>query len=133
VFEPVLDPGLDECIQALYHQTMDERRVNGRPTGGSRSGRRLFTQLKEAGAQILAAGSSDWVVFPGQEDYSDDEAYFLHFMIDTMQVALAESPYLDPARFEWWVARRHEQIERGELSMMVHQLDFFGAPPPSSP
>ena len=128
-FEPVLDSGFDECIQELYHRTMDERRSNGRPTGGSRSGRRLFNLLRESGAQLLAAGSSDWVVFPGRDGYTADEAYFLHFLIDTVSGALAGNLDLDPARFDSWVSRRHEQIEQGELSLIVHQLDFFGKPP----
>jgi hypothetical protein len=110
----------------LYHRTMDERLVDGRPSGDSRSGRRLFTHLADAGAQILAAGASDWVVFAGQSGYPADEAYFLHFILDTLHQALHAHPNLDPARFAAWLAARHAQVERGELVYIAHQIDFVG-------
>jgi len=124
--EPLIDPALDELILALYHRTMDERLTDGKPSGDSHTGRHLFTQLKTAGAQILEAGSSDWVVFPGAQGYPQDEAYFLHFIVHTIHQALENHPELDPARFNAWVAERHAQIERQELVYIAHQLDFVG-------
>jgi hypothetical protein len=126
LLEPSLDPPLDDLIQALYHQTMDARTVGGRPCGDSRTGRRLFSHLSAAGAEILAAGSSDWVVFPTAGGYLRDEAYFLHFIVHTIQQALQGHPELDPDRFGRWAAERHSQIERGELVYIAHQLDFTG-------
>jgi SAM-dependent methyltransferase len=127
ILEPVLDPDLDRQIEVLYHGTMDRRRVQRRPAGDSRTGRRLFRALAAAGARVAAAGSSDWVVFPGPNGgYPGDEAYFLHFIIDTMRLALEEHPGLDPARFSHWIETRHLQIEAGQLIYLAHQLDFFG-------
>src|SRR3989337_2113681 len=113
--EPLIDPALDELILALYHRTMDERLTSGKLSGDSRTGRHLFSQLKAAGAHILEAGSSDWVVFPGAQGYPQDEAYFLYFIVHTLHQALEDHPELDPARFNAWVAERHAQIERQEL------------------
>lgn len=129
LFEPVLDPILDEKIQSLYHQTMDERLTAGRPSGDSRAGRRMFTHLKDCGADILDAGSSDWVVFAGSEGYPEDAEYFLHFLIDTVRSALEGQPELDAAELANWVAIRHAQIERGELVYIAHQLDIVGRRP----
>jgi SAM-dependent methyltransferase len=126
LLEPALDPDLDELIQSLYHRSMDERLVNGKPSGDSRSGRHLFGYLRAAGVEIIAAGASDWVVFPGLRGYPKDEAYFLHFIVHTIHQALAGHPELDRMRFERWVAERHAQIERGELMYIAHQLDFVG-------
>ena len=126
LLEPIIDPVLDEQIQNLYHRTMDERMVDGRSSGDSRTGRHLFGHLKAAGAEIIAAGASDWVVFPGSHGYPQDEAYFLHFIIHTIQQALAGHAELDAPRFERWVAARHAQIARGELVYIAHQLDFMG-------
>jgi hypothetical protein len=95
-------------------------------SGDSQSGRHLFHHLRQAGAQILAAGSSDWVVFAGEAGYPDDEAYFLHFIVETMRGALAGRAELDNGRFQDWIAQRHAQIEMGELVYIAHQLDFFG-------
>jgi SAM-dependent methyltransferase len=132
LFEPVIEEAMDEKIQALYHRTMDERRVNGKPSGDSRAGRRLFQHIRAAGGKILDAGSSDWVVFPGPNGYPADEAYFLHFIIQTIQDALNGHPELEPAEFTDWVAERHAQIKRRELIYIAHQLDFVGRVDPGT-
>lgn len=124
--EPPVDPELEAQIEVLYHQTMDERRVGGKPSGDSRTGRHLFHHLRRAGGQILAAGSSDWVVFADADGYPADEAYFLHFIIDTIGAALKGHPLLDSRRFSAWLAARHEQIARGELVYIAHQIDLVG-------
>lgn len=126
IFQPALDAALDAQIEQLYHRTMDERLTNGRPSGDSRSGRHLFRQLSQAGGKILAAGSSDWVVFAGDDGYPADEAYFLQFIIKTMQQALTGHPELDQARFKTWIQQRQSQIERNELVYIAHQIDFWG-------
>jgi hypothetical protein len=143
--EPQIDPIYDAMILALYHRSMDERLVDSQPSGDSRTGRHLFAQLRSAGAQVLAAGSSDWVVFANPakitaEDsarypagklagYPEDEAYFLHFIIHTIHLALVNHPELDAARFQAWVAERHAQVDRGELVYIAHQLDILGQKP----
>jgi SAM-dependent methyltransferase len=126
LFQPELDPPFEALIEAFYHRTMDERVVEGRPSGDSRTGRRLFRHLQQPGIELLAAGSSDWVVFAQHGRYPADEAYFLHFIIQTLCGALHGHPELDAGRFERWIAARHAQIERGELVYIAHQLDFFG-------
>jgi SAM-dependent methyltransferase len=126
IFEPPIDPDLDRRIIARYHETMDTRRVRGRPAGSSVTGRRLLRHLKEGGATVAAAGSSDWLVFPGPAGYPGDEAYFLHFIIDTIGQALLGHPEPDPERFRAWIARRHAQIEAAELVYIAHQVDVMG-------
>jgi SAM-dependent methyltransferase len=126
ILEPPIDPELDALIAALYHRTMDTRHCQGRPSGSSRTGRQLFGRLQAAGARLIAAGSSDWVVFPGPEGYPGDEAYFLHFIIDTIGRALNGHPELAGSRFPAWIAQRHRQIEAQELIYIAHQLDFLG-------
>lgn len=126
LLQPEIDRPFDDLIEALYHETMDKRITNGEPSGDSRSGRHLFGHLRAAGIDILAAGSSDWVVFAGKEGYPADEAYFLHFIIQTMAGALRGHPALEQARFAAWSNERHAQIERGELVYIAHQLDFLG-------
>jgi len=126
ILQPVIDPAFDAHIEALYHRTMDERKVNGRASGDSQTGRHLFTELRRAGGEILAAGSSDWVVFAGPEGYPSDEAYFLHFIIHTLHEALHGRSELDPDDFLAWIDQRHAQIESGELVYVAHQLDFLG-------
>ena len=124
--EPAIDPALDAKIKQLYHQTMDKRVTDGKRSGDSRSGRHLFGHLRQAGAHILAAGGSDWVVFAGENGYPADEKYFLQFIVETMRRALQNHPALDQQQFAQWIARRQAQIETGELVYIAHQLDFLG-------
>jgi hypothetical protein len=123
-FEPTIDPALDAQIERLYHQSMDER-----PAGGdSRSGRHLFKYLQDSGSEILAAGSSDWVVYPQDRKYPADEAYFLKFILHFFEQSLRGNPELDDKAFTSWLTKRHAQVDRGELVYIAHQMDFLVQP-----
>ena len=119
--EPTIDSALDEQIERLYHATMDNR-----PTGGdSHAGRHLFSHLRKAGAQVLAAGASDWVVHSVNGKYPEDEAYFLHFILHFFEESLTGHAELDAIAFTNWMKERRAQIERGELVYIAHQIDFL--------
>jgi hypothetical protein len=126
ILEPSIDVAFDAHVEQVYHRTMDERMINGRISGDSHTGRRLFHQMQTASIHVIDAGSSDWVIIPHHGTYPHDEAYFLHFIIDTMKGALQNHPDLDPSRFQQWITERHAQIERGELIYIAHQLDYLG-------
>ena len=120
-FEPTIDPMLDKQIERLYHQTMDTR-----PTGGdSKSGRHLFDHLRNADAEILDVGASDWVVYAKGGKYPFDEAYFLHFILHFFEESLTGHKELDARAFRNWLKQRHAQIEQGELVYIAHQMDFL--------
>lgn len=126
--ETIFEPSIPDDVEIMrrYHRTMDARVIDGKPSGDSRTGRHLFSQLKEAGGEILAAGSSDWVVFAGQNDYLNDEAYFLRFIINTVQSALRRDAETDQDLLDAWASTRHAQVTSGTLVYIAHQLDFFG-------
>ncbi len=120
-FEPTIDPALDALIERLYHESMEAR-----PSGGdSRTGRHLFGHLQSVEARILAAGASDWVVYPVDGRYPADEAYFLEFILHFFEQSLTGRPGLEPRAFAHWLERRRAQIERGELTYIAHQMDFL--------
>jgi hypothetical protein len=119
--EPTIDAALDERIERLYHKTMDERHTGG----DSKSGRHLFSHVRHAGAEILAAGASDWVVHGTNGTYPQDEAYFLHFILYFFEESLKGNAELDEITFADWLKKRRAQIERGELAYVAHQLDFL--------
>jgi SAM-dependent methyltransferase len=125
IFLPELP--LDGAITAGYHRTMDERVRDGTRAGESRTGRRLLELVPRSGARIVGAGSSDWVVWPGGGGgYPEDEGYFLHHIVHTIDVALSGSSSLDEAQLAAWIEERHRQIERGQLIYIAHQLDLVG-------
>lgn len=132
LLEPLIDPAFDELVMSLYHRTMDERLVTSQTgkepatSGDSRTGRRLFQQIRAAGGEILEAGASDWVVFPRRGAYPADEAYFLHHILYFFEQSLSGNPELEPEHFQSWLAARHAQVKHGELIYIAHQLDFLG-------
>lgn len=126
LFEPIINPQLDAQIQSAYHRTMEQRRYQGRATGGSHAGRTLYSVLTELGASVLAAGSSDWAVHPANGRYPEDEAYFLHFIIQTVHNALHDLNTIDSDMLSQWTQQRHAQIEEGRLFYVAHQLDYIG-------
>jgi SAM-dependent methyltransferase len=126
ILEPPLAESFDQQIVALYHQSMDRRTIDGRQAGHSCTGRRLLSEIPMAGGVVLAAGSSDWVVWPGRGGYPADEAYFLHHILHFFETSLASLANLEQARFLDWLARRRAQIEAAELIYIAHQIDLCG-------
>lgn len=119
--EPTIDPVVDEQIARLYHATMDMRLTGG----DSRAGRHLFSYLQTAGAQVIAAGASDWVVHAINGKYPADEAYFLHSILNFIAQSLTGHLELDAITFANWLNERRAQIECGELVYIAHQMDFL--------
>ena len=120
-FEPTIDTEFDAKIEQLYHETMDTRATGG----DSKSGRHLFNHLRNAKAEIIAAGASDWVVFAKDGKYPDNEEYFLHFILHFVEESLTSCAELDADAFADWLRERRAQIERGDLVYIAHQVDFL--------
>lgn len=110
VFEPAHP--LDDPVLGAYHRDMDRE-------GSSETGRRLLSAIPAAGGELLAAGSSDWVVYP---PYSGEERLFLAHIIDTIEGALSERLGDD---LEEWLGDRRGRLERDELVYIAHQLDVL--------
>lgn len=125
IFEPVLDPVLDAKVIDLYHRTMDERVTAGVVSGDSQTGRHLLGWLSRPPYDLLEAGSSDWVVFPRQGRYSADEQWFLGHLLGFFESSLARRSELAEGELEAWLEARRTQLRRGELCLIVHQMDFL--------
>ncbi|MBT8359743.1 MAG: class I SAM-dependent methyltransferase [Deltaproteobacteria bacterium] len=125
LFLPACDG--DEEIIRRYHASMEERL-----SGASHTGRRLLTFLQRPGLELLAAGSSDWVIYPKARLYSKEEAFFLQAIIETVERELwkEKRPFSGLAS---WVRKRHKQIEAGELSFLARHLDILVRNRPSLP
>ena len=104
----------DEAILAAYHRSMRD----------PYSGRRLLHKLTTFGGEVLAAGSSDWIVYPSDQKYSADEAYFLHHILSFFKQSLSDQDDVDQDLLNSWLAARHAQIDAGELIYIAHQLDI---------
>lgn len=124
-FLPPLTPDLDAQIIALYHQSMDERRFHGLPTGGSATGRALLVLGPMLGLDLVAVGASDWVVSPRRGEYQPGEADFLRSILHFVEDSLGQQALIAPTALSDWLAIRREQISQHELVFIAHQLDFL--------
>jgi hypothetical protein len=90
----------------------------------------LLTDLPRRGAEILAAGASDWVVVPHAGKYADGEEVLLRAILEMVERSLGEAGTVPPAQLSAWLARRRRQVDEGELVFIAHQLDVLGRVPP---
>ena len=109
----------DEEIIRCYHGSMEARR-----TGSSRTGRGVLSFLQRSGIEILAAGSSDWVIHPCIPGYCADETHFLHAIIETVEGELGKKKN-PPSGLGAWARLRHRQVEDGQLSFLARNLDLL--------
>lgn len=114
-------PGEKEII-GRYHASMEARL-----SGASHTGRRLLSFLQGPGLELLAAGSSDWIIHPRNHGYLTDETSFLHTMIATVEGELYRQnlPPGDLAGLSDWARLRHRQVDDGELSFLARHLDLL--------
>ncbi len=109
----------DEQIIELYHGSMEARLA-----GASHTGRRLLSFVQRPGLELLAAGSSDWVIHPRNHHYQEDETYFLHAIIETVERELSHNAET-PSGLSDWARLRHLQVEAGELTFLARHLDLL--------
>ena len=112
LFEPAVEA--DEEILAAYHETMRER---------GRAGRRVFHRLRSSAAEVLEMGSSDWIVHPTRDGYPADEAFFLGFILKTIEAAVRDR--VEASTLRAWIAERRRQLEAAELLYGAHQIDVL--------
>lgn len=112
----------DKEIIGRYHASMEARLA-----GASHTGRRLLSFLQGPGLELLAAGSSDWVIYPRKHGYLTDETSFLHAIIETVERELCRQnlPPADLAGLIDWARLRHQQVDAGELSFLARHLDLL--------
>jgi SAM-dependent methyltransferase len=128
-FIPVLDANLDAEIERLYNASMHSPRPDGTIPSGSRTGRELIPALRAAGAVLLEAGASDWVVFADENGYHADEGYFLKHILGFVEETLNRHPELDQQAFSNWLRTRQRQVLTAELVYIAHQIDVLARRP----
>ena len=115
----------DDAVESHYHAHMDAK-----PGGDSRAGSHALDRLRaNPDVTVLGAAGSDWVVRPRGGSYPAEEAYFLRFVLDTVERALSEldrGPALPDATLADWLSARRQAVTDGRLTYLTHQLDLLG-------
>lgn len=118
-FEPETQPDFEGALLTGYHATMRD----------PHTGRHLAGALAAAGAAVRASGQADWVVDARDGAYPDDEAYFLDFILHTIEQEMRGRPEIDAGQLDSWLTARRAQIAAGELHFRALNLDYFALLP----
>lgn len=122
------DRRFENTLFELYDASMDAR---GARFGGRCAGARLYDAACAAGLAIESYGASDWQIVPNSGRYSTGEADVARALIETVFSELSRSAQLERRKLGRWRERRLEQIEAGELVLVVHHTDLLARKPPS--
>jgi len=88
--------------------------------------RRLLTLIRDCGARLLAAGSSDSVLFADERGaYPADERFYLARRLEAIRETLRADPGVDAAALSDWYALRRSHLEAGSLVFVSHRLDIL--------
>ena len=115
----------DDAVERAYHRHMDQK-----PGGDSRAGHHALDRLRALeGVTVDGVAGSDWAVYPRDDAYPADEAYFLRYILATVEGAVGEldANAPDGQTLAAWLATRRRQVADAELSYLTHQLDLFGS------
>lgn len=116
-------------LLAWYNRTMDDRRLAGMPTGGSRCGTEMIGAAERAGMTVKAVGASDWNVKPEKEGYRSGEDDFLRALLWMVYQEGRTDKRCECRLLDDWLAERVAQIDGGVLGIRVAQTDMLAALP----
>lgn len=130
LFPPYADAAFETRLLERYDASMEERRVDGRPTGGARSGRRLHAMLPQAGFAIVAYASSDWNAVPHDDGrVRVDDAVVVSVLLEAL---LRENEsHCEHERLRAWYLDRRRLQQARRLGAIVHQIDVLAALAPA--
>lgn len=123
------DEEYERNILEHYNRSMELRRINGLPTGGARSGRRLLGALATAGFAVHSYGSSDWNITPVNGLYRDQDTLCLESLLCMIHGEASGNEIFGAGTLAAWHSDRSRAIDAGILGMIVHQLDILAVKP----
>lgn len=125
LFPSFREVAFEARLLANYDQSMERRRVDGKPTGGSHSGARLLAALLDGGFELLGYGSSDWNMTPERGLYRDQDAICLQAILECIRKEGAAAGGFADSELNRWFLDRLERTHAGHLGLIVHQLDIL--------
>ncbi len=121
------DPGFERALLLAYDRSMERRRVDGEPSGGAFSGRRLRAELERGGFRLLGEGRSDWNVPPSRGPHNPGTACFLGALLGLIAGEGLRAPGLDSGALQAWYGRRTAELASGRLGLAARNLDLLAA------
>jgi hypothetical protein len=121
------DPGFERALLLAYDLSMERRCVDGEPSGGAFSGRRLRAELERGGFRLLGEGRSDWNVPPAGGPHEAGTACFLGALLGLIAGEGLRASGLDSGALRAWYGRRTADLASGRLGLVARNLDLLAA------
>lgn len=125
LFPECEDQEFEDALIGEYNRSMDAKTPGRVPAGGSRTGTLLLRSLQRGGFTLLAAGPSDWTIFPAGNGYHKGEEFFLNCLL-SMMYREGRLSLLAGSRLDRWLTCRRRHIDEEKLGLLTHQIDVLG-------
>src|SRR5690606_26106320 len=129
LFPRYADTAFEERLLERYDASMEERRIDGEPTGGARSGRRLHAMLPQAGFEVVAYASSDWNAVPHGGRLRASDEVVVSVLLEALR--RENEAHCDRERLAAWHRDRRALLQAGRLGAIVHQIDVLAVLSPA--
>jgi SAM-dependent methyltransferase len=121
------EPDFERALLQAYDRSMELRRVDGEPTGGAFSGRRLRAELERGGFRLIGSGRSDWNVRPARGRHAPGPAVFLEALLGMIAGEGRRAAGIEGPKLEAWWRRRSADLRAGRLGLVARNLDLLAA------
>lgn len=124
-FFPLWPNATEGELLTQYHDSMQRNTASSSPFPACMSASRLISTAINNTFEMLAAGSSDWVIHPKNRQYTEDESFFLNAILDTIWMELVENKNVDQTVLKDWISLRQKQLNENNLIYFANNVDLL--------
>lgn len=135
LFDPIIDRELDDLVVRNFnHYAMENQAYapskSGRKYGDSRCGQKLYNLFTEQGFKVLAYDSTDWILYPKDGVYSEEEKELLSMLINffyeaNLHEGISRKDRIADQQLREWKEVRLAQIEASKLVFICPQTSIL--------
>jgi SAM-dependent methyltransferase len=131
MFLPIFDNAVDRTVVQNFDRFSIENQIFcDEVCGDSSTGAKLYNMFKKYGFDVIHFTTTDWLLYPKGDGYTDEEKEVLYILLDFFYDAnrnerLPVSRRIHPKLLEDWRITRFRQIEDNELVYICPQTSIL--------